>query len=165
MEILITFSTDRWKEYREIRLRSLQEEPLAYTKSYEEEATMTDEEWQTRLKTSVFVFAESKNKLIGMMTGYRNMLKKNNHIYHIVSVFVDKEYRGKGIGKKLLLAIIEKIKSLPEIKKIELSATTTQTAAIGLYKSVGFKEIGISHMFMKHEDKYYDEVIMEMILP
>jgi len=58
----------------------------------------------------------------------------------VVEFYVEREYRGKGIGKELLTAA----KQLFINEKVEIAFTWTHhgnEAAIKLYKDVGFKEV------------------------
>ena len=50
------------------------------------------------------------------------------------------EIRGQGIGKKMLLSLIEEAKRL-QFKTIYLETVTRMTAANGLYRSVGFQSL------------------------
>ena len=52
-----------------------------------------------------------------------------------------KKHQGKGLGKQALLAIIDYIKSSKKVKNIGLGVSKTNTKALSLYKSVGFKII------------------------
>ena len=50
-------------------------------------------------------------------------------------------YRGKGIGRRLLVRTLEAANSFG-FQRIELKVRATNTPAIGLYKSLGFAEEG-----------------------
>lgn len=54
-------------------------------------------------------------------------------------IAVDPAYRGQGYGKKLLEITLQWLFSFKEIKHIELCVSTDKQAAIGLYRSTGFK--------------------------
>jgi mycothiol synthase len=51
---------------------------------------------------------------------------------------VDPDYRGKGIGKKLLLAGLARLKG-KGLQVAELTVDSENKATCALYKSVGFK--------------------------
>ena len=161
---IIRLPPEKWPEYKEIRLRSLKEEPQAFTVSYEEEENKPDAQWEYRLKHSLFVFAQANDRLVGIMSSYIDRFKKSSHIAHIVNVYVDKDYRGQGVGKRLLSELIYDIKVNTSIKKIETTVTVGQDAAIHLYKSLGFKEAGKYHKSLYHNFIYYDEILMELLI-
>ena len=58
--------------------------------------------------------------------------------------------------------VILLIKEYKITKKIKLTVNTKQTSAIELYKKFGFKIVGklINELYIN--EKYYDEVIMEL---
>ena len=51
---------------------------------------------------------------------------------------LDPDYRGKGIGKKILLAGLAHLKSR-SLQVAELTVDSENKAACALYKSIGFK--------------------------
>lgn len=58
----------------------------------------------------------------------------------IIRVAVHKDFQNKGIAKKLLLEVFEKLKG-KNITKIMLEVSCNNTYAIKLYESVGFNKI------------------------
>lgn len=44
------FLPEQWREYKNLRLISLQDEPSAFGSSYEKESKFTDEKWKERLR-------------------------------------------------------------------------------------------------------------------
>lgn len=59
--------------------------------------------------------------------------------YWIVRLMIDEQFQGKGYGKSTTLALIEKIKNLPDAREIFLSFVPANTSAEKLYASVGFE--------------------------
>lgn len=51
------------------------------------------------------------------------------------------DYRGKGIGRRLLVRTLEAANGFG-FRRIELKVRASNAAAIGLYKSLGFTEEG-----------------------
>ena len=93
-------SPDRWKDYRDLRLEALQNDPLAFGSSYEEEETITQDEQEIRIDNALF--APSNNKPIGMIVSVINNNIETKHIANIFGVYVQKEYRDPGVSKKLV---------------------------------------------------------------
>ena len=50
----------RWKDFRDLRLEALQNEPLAFASSYEEEKKFTQDEWKRRIK-KIFEYIKISN--------------------------------------------------------------------------------------------------------
>ena len=62
---------------------------------------------------------------------------------HITNIAVKKSERGKGIGRFLLATLIGKARD-KGAASISLEVKTTNVAAISLYESFGFKNLGIA---------------------
>ncbi len=152
-----------WEKYKELRLEALQKDSKAFGESYEESAKRTDEEWKKRLenpKTHIFV-ARDGDDFFGMAAAYQEEKKKTGHIAYIWGVYVRDSHRGKGIGKKLMQAVLQELQADSEIKKANLNVNTEQTAAVKMYESLGFKIAGTLHKELKEGDEYFDEYLME----
>jgi len=59
---------------------------------------------------------------------------------HIVSIAVNKEYRKKGIGRKLLIEVVNVLKK-QNVGECFMEVRTTNHNAINLYKKIGFESI------------------------
>lgn len=91
-----------------------------------------------------FIVAEENGEVVGYImcrieTGlsssiFRGLIKKG----HIVSVAVMPEYRRKGIGEALVVKAMESMQ-LYKAKKCFLEVRITNTAAVDLYKKLGFE--------------------------
>ena len=150
---------DRWKDYRDLRLEALKSDPLAFGSSYEEEKDLAEDEWKKRINNALF--ALSNDKPVGMIVYIINNKIKTKHIANIFGIYVKKEYRGKGIGKKLIESVIKNIQKNVNVSKIELAVNPEQKAAVKLYEKYGFELVGRLKKELKIDDKFYDELIME----
>jgi len=82
---------------------------------------------------------------------------------HVASLglSVSKDYRGDGIGKKMLETQLEQMPLVVSgIKLAELSVFSSNLAGIKLYESFGFKEVGRIPGGILHKDEYVDEIFM-----
>lgn len=80
--------------------------------------------------------ATYKDKIIGCVA----LRPLNNKICEMKRLYVKPEFRGLGIGKKLVQRIIEKAKEL-NYNYMRLDTIEFMEEAIKLYKSLGFYEI------------------------
>lgn len=71
--------------------------------------------------------------------------------------------RGKGLGKLLLKSLIQTAKN-EGFHKLVLSTFKTNEAGKRLYKSLGFREVGIYEKHGILDGKWIDITIMELIL-
>lgn len=167
---IITLDPERWQEYRELRLRALREEPAAFGSSYEENVDNPEDHWRGRLEEAqrkvetITLFAEVDGRLVGMMGAHRVLRIKTRHVATVYGVYVDPAVRGQGIGGKLMQGLLDEIRLIPEIVKLNLSVNSEQGEALTLYRRFGFEIIGISHQEMKLGDRYYDSLLMEKLL-
>jgi putative acetyltransferase len=73
------------------------------------------------------------------------------------------EFRGKGIGSKLLQKVIEHSVTFG-LEKIELNVYTSNVSAIGLYKKFGFEQEGLIRKYRKLDGRYFDCLAMGKFL-
>ena len=72
-------------------------------------------------------------------------------------------YRGRGIGKQLLAACLEKAKA-KGITRVELEVRSDNFAAIGLYKKLGFVHEATLQRAMKIDATYYEALQMARMI-
>ncbi|MDP2524617.1 GNAT family N-acetyltransferase [Maribacter dokdonensis] len=87
--------------------------------------------------TTDVVVCLDKEKLVGiaMMAKYKVV---SGHKGMIEDVVVSSQYRGQGIGRKLMETLLEHAKQ-EKLSTVLLFSGHHRTAAISLYKSLGFK--------------------------
>lgn len=112
----------KWEVYRDFRIKALDSDPIAFGSSSEEELHFSDRIWKDRIRN--IVFSMHQENPVGMIGFAVRERKKQHHVADIFSFFVLKEYRGNGIGNKLLDAAIETITLTGGITKIGLSVNT-----------------------------------------
>ena len=152
-------ASDRWEEYRELRLEALKQDPTAFGSSFEEEQDMPEETWQKRITNALF--AVSDGKPIGLITWVQGDRIKTRHTSYINSTYVTETFRGQGVGSKLMTAALDSIKAHKEILKIRLSVIASQEQAFKLYSGFGFQIIGTAKNELFVNGHYYDEILME----
>ncbi len=112
-----------------------------------------------REKKSVQLVVESDNKIIGI-SGVDTKGRVNFHV-GLFGISIAKDFRGKGIGKKLIETVLKETENnLSHIKIIHLECFATNEAACNLYKSMGFKEYGRLPNGIGYKEKFVDEILM-----
>ena len=92
---------------------------------------------------SYILVAEADDSVIGVITlAIRRTLLHSGTSGLIEELVVSERHRGKGVGRQLIGAAIEKCEKMG-CCKIEVSTETTNVDAREFYKSCGFEEIGI----------------------
>jgi phosphinothricin acetyltransferase len=80
-----------------------------------------------------------------------------------ISVYVDRDQRGRGIGHTLLGALETRARDLA-YHKLVLAAFPTNTAGLRLYQRHGFATVGIYHEQGQLDGHWVDVIIMEKLL-
>jgi putative acetyltransferase len=82
----------------------------------------------------------STGDIVGELHAYRLGLKVFNHVLGNLTIVIDPQFQGRGIGRSLFDAFFSWVeKEKPEILRIELIVRETNKRAIGLYESLGFQ--------------------------
>jgi RimJ/RimL family protein N-acetyltransferase len=152
----------RWQDYRDLRLEALKTEPLAFGSSFEEERFNPETYWRQHIQN--VLFAVSDDKPVGILVYAKNNRAKTKHICGIYGVYLNKDYRGQGIGNKLMDAALAEIQKLKGILKIELAVNPVQEPAKKLYQKYGFETAGTVKKALYIDGQYYDELLMEKLL-
>jgi N-acetylglutamate synthase-like GNAT family acetyltransferase len=94
---------------------------------------------QKAIENSFCYGAYLKNDLVG----FARVVSDYSTMVWISDVYIDKNHRGKGLGKKLIACILE----TPEFKNIKSSLVTRD--AHGLYEQFGFERVESRFMTRK----------------
>ncbi len=145
--------------FRKLRRERLTEEPRAFAESVEEHDAISLETIRARLRDSsgenFVVGAFEGGELVGMAGFSRSPRKKSRHKGVIWGVYVRASARGRGVGRALLTALIERARG--EVEQIQLSVSVGQIAARKLYESLGFDVFGRERHALKVAGEYVDE--------
>ncbi len=79
------------------------------------------------------------------------------------SVYVERGWRGKGVGRQLLNQLIDLARTIG-YHKLVLSALAYNQAGIALYSRAGFSRVGIYREQGQLDGKWVDTLIMEKLL-
>ncbi len=149
--------------YRDLRLEGLQTNPEAFGASFEEEMDLSIESFASRLEgqgTFTFGGAFNQEDLLGVATLVQANKVKLKHKASIFAVYVSSKKRGLGIGKQLMIEIINQAKTLVDVEQINLTVVSSNVSAKGLYTSLGFHVFGTERNALKIGQQYFDEDYM-----
>jgi phosphinothricin acetyltransferase len=107
--------------------------------------------------------AEAEGQVVGW--GSLNPFSARKAYDHVAdfSVYVERRWRGKGVGRGLLEDLIERARALG-YHKLVLSAFPFNQAGVALYERLGFRQVGIYREQGLLDGKWVDTVIMEKLL-
>jgi RimJ/RimL family protein N-acetyltransferase len=108
----------------------------------------------------VYLVVEVDDEVVGLLEFQNGHYRRTAHS-GMFSVWVRKEWRGRGVGTALLQVLIDWATKSPLIEKVTLAVFSTNHRAIGLYRKLGFEVEGRCPRDMKLADgKYMDSVLM-----
>lgn len=110
-------------------------------------------------KQTVQLLALCDSRVIGISSvELRDKIEKHIGIFGIT---VAKEFRGLGLGHKLMQAVLdEAIKELPGLKLITLEVYEINKVARSLYEDMGFKQYGLLPKGIKYKGRYFNRILM-----
>lgn len=156
--------------YRKLRLYGLKRDPEAFGSTYALEIARPIAFYRKKFRESwttekVFIIGAFVGKaLVGMAGFYREEGAKVGHKGQLYGMIVDRKYRGQGIGRAIVAALIDRAGKLKGLEQIKLAVNPKFGAAVGLYKQCGFREYGVERRGMKYKGKYSDLVLMDLEL-
>jgi ribosomal protein S18 acetylase RimI-like enzyme len=150
--------------YWHFRLEALEREPESFGEAAEEHRETSVESAVERLTANPddnFVFgAFQGGVLVGMAGFFRYPIVKARHKGRIWGVYVRGSCRGQGIGRALLVALLERIKTCPGVEQVSLTVVSGQEAARALYRSLGFESYGLEPRGLKVGGRHLDNEYM-----
>lgn len=160
------------KDYTDVKsmmLTALKEDPHAFSVSFEEYQPNTEFWWMGYINPFLYnnsqemFLAYEDKKFAGMIGITYDNKERKKHIGSFVWFYVKKEFRGKGIGKKLLEEALAKLDKNLSIQKIALLVVETQESAIELYKKFGFEINGTLKKELKFGPEFFNVLVMEKV--
>ena len=148
--------------YRDIRLDGLRWNPEAFASTFENERGMPLDWFKDRITQSQIFGAVFEQGLIGVVGLRSHADVKQRHRAMIWGMYVRREARQHGIGKRLIEAAVAHASG--HVEQIQLAVVTENQAARRLYAKAGFIEYGHQINALKHGGRYYDDILMVKFL-
>jgi len=82
---------------------------------------------------------------------------------HLLNLSIDQPYQGKGLGRELLMHMVDMAKS-KGAKNMFLEVRASNRIAIALYQHVGFCEMSIRKAYYRDVDGREDAILMGLAL-
>ncbi len=109
---------------------------------------------------SLIIVAEKNGQAIGLLDFSNQIFKRTSHVGGFGMSLLP-EWRGLGLGKEMLLQLLDWVKDNTSIEKINLEVLSNNESAIGLYCSLGFVKEGRKSKEIKvSETEYLDLILM-----
>lgn len=130
----------------------------------EERSVQERREWlSARGPRHPVIVAEADGRVIGF--GSLNVFNPRKAYDHVAdfSLYVERAWRGKGVGRTLLETLIDRARRLGYHKMV-LSAFPFNPAGIALYRKFGFRLVGVYEEQGLLDGRWVDTIVMERIL-
>ena len=158
--------------YWETRNRGLAEFPAAFTTTHAEGVATPPEKLALRFGndgdsgSGRFVLgAFAEDGTLAAQVGFeREARSKSRHKGILIGMYVVPEFRGRGLGKQLVAALIAEARALAGLAQINLTVTHSNAEARALYLEAGFVSFGVEKNALKVDGTYYDKEYMTLTL-
>ena len=109
------------------------------------------------------IVAESEDAIVGW--GSLNVFNARPAYRHVAdfSVYVERAWRGKGVGHRMLERLIELAREIGYHKMV-LATFPTNEGGVKLYERLGFSRVGVYHEQGMLDGHWVDTLIMEKLL-
>ncbi|GAA3736464.1 GNAT family N-acetyltransferase [Plantactinospora mayteni] len=134
----VTVGSDDWVSWREIRLRSLRQDPAAFGSTHEREAAFTEQTWRSRLDgtSGPSVLAYAGDEVVGIGAGWLHGPGR----LMVVAMWTEPDRRGQGVGRQVLDHLIGWARERD--LRVDLWVADANPDARRLYERYGFHADG-----------------------
>lgn len=161
-----TLGTSDIPAFRALRLDALRLHPESFVPTYEEERSVEAAAVAAKFRNDWindgnFILGAYRNGwLVGAIGVKRWPRQKQRHKATIWLLYTHADMRGRGTGRRLLEAAVERCRRDPDIEMVHLSVGRESDTARRLYASLGFESYGIEPRALKLGDCHYIDVEM-----
>jgi RimJ/RimL family protein N-acetyltransferase len=141
-----------------MRLEALHSNPEAFGSTLEAESLRPLEYFSERIASCPGFGAFRGAELVGIAGFWGREGVQDAHQAMLWGMYVPIKRQEDGVGRRLVEAVIGFARDNVEV--LQLCLVNENEAARRLYASLGFVEYGIEHKALKHDGRYYDEVLM-----
>jgi ribosomal protein S18 acetylase RimI-like enzyme len=134
--------------YRTLMLEAYERHPDAFTSSVAERASLPLTWWEGRVKDDeqpleLVLGAFRGQRLAGVAGLSFEPREKARHKAHLFGMYVPQELRNGGVGRALVLAVLEQARKRAGVRVVQLTVTQGNAPAQALYERCGFVPFGV----------------------
>lgn len=130
---------DEWELTRDIRLRSLAEDPNAFCSSLERARSYDAEVWRSRLDQAETMLARVNGAVVGTVTGKDDPHEAGGR--EVVAMWVDPAHRRSGVARALLGDLVRRAREAG-VASVALWVADDNEPAMRAYEKFGFTLTG-----------------------
>ena len=147
--------------FQALRLEALERHPAAFAAAPEEEAGQSLEEVARRLDQGAVFGAFVDGRLAGSAGFAQPDRAKKRHKGLLWGVYVQAPVRGQGLGRGLVLRVIDHARS--RVSQLHATVSTTNQAARQLYRQLGFQTYGLEPRGLRVAGHDFDQELMVLL--
>jgi ribosomal protein S18 acetylase RimI-like enzyme len=147
--------------YRRLRLEALQNEPKAFSSSFETEIGLRLSHYRERFTHSAENYVSGAwidAELIGIVGFVRETAPNREHVGSVWGTYVSPRHRARGVGRRLLADLIERSRRLPGLERLRVTVLSDNAQARRFYESLGFAAWGTETAALKVDGVDYGEI-------
>lgn len=152
--------------YFKFRLHGLELHPESFGSGAKDFSKATNEQIKALLSKPLiedFVLgAFVENELAGVIGFKREPKLAVSHKGTVWGLFVHPDHRGSGLAKSLLSQLIKVSSENTETEYLRALVTTSNSNAVKLFESAGFKKYGLEEHGIKVGSEYYDQAYLKL---
>lgn len=127
--------------------------------------------WQYLQENTGDIYAQRQLRLIITLTNdgtavgtvdFLNFDPLNNRAE--LGLFIVKEMRGKGLGRKALEAITAYARDHIGLKQLYVYTSTDNSVCLHLFEQFGYRHVGVIQSWVKRGHNYQDVTLLQMLL-
>jgi len=125
-------------------------------------------DFPTKDKDDSFTLGAYIGNVLGGVVSFERDGSNREKLRHkgiLFRMYVANEYRGQGLSKELIDALLVRAKKIGDIEQINLTVISNNDKAKGLYEKFGFKTFSSEEHAIKWKGKYFteDQMVLRII--
>lgn len=150
--------------YKALMLHAYEHAADSFTSTPQERALQPDSWWRNRIADptglSVVFGAFAEKAMVGTVSLEFYAKTKTRHKALVVAMFVHENFRGQGLARQLMQAVVAYGMARQGLRVLQLEVTQGNVAAERLYQSLGFQPFGVEPMAVLTAAGYKSKVHM-----
>lgn len=152
-------------EYRAVMLQAYAQDPEAFTATVAERESVPLDWWSARVSedprpTELVFGAFEGTRLVGVAGLRFERRPRTRHKATLFGMAVMPPFRGQGIARSLVEAVLEHAKETPGTRVVQLTVTESNVPARRLYESCGFIAFGTEPLALRIGERFVSKVHM-----
>jgi len=148
------------ERYRSLMIEGYDRHPDAFTASVAERGPLPVAWWENRIEQEFVVGAWYDARLVGVAGLVAETRPKTRHKSTLYGMYVDAAFARRGIGERLVVAILDEARRHASLRVVQLTVTEGNRPAQALYERCGFVPFGIEPYAIAVDGGYRSKVHM-----